>query len=264
MAGRIFLGHIIVSRILKGISFIILSMQNLIFQKQSISITSWIVLKLFILFLFILLSVIPFPGIVLFVKDGITLVILVGILRELGCNFKEIFERYNNHTKQSLMIALKYFGIFILIIGIILGLCSLIYLLITQLAPADFSIKLNNFIEKLINLQNNEKSRILELFLKSKFNFTLCLISLCILGPIGEEIIYRRLLYVTLRKKMSFISSLLISSLVFGIFHFSDIIIAFISGLCLGYMYEKEQDMLANSIWHGFKNFLAISYIIFI
>ncbi len=231
-------------------------------NKTSISISLWIGIKLLILFWVVLFGILFKSGSLLqfLVPSLIQFIIAVYILKKIGCDFLEIYQRYNNKIKHSLIIVFKYFAIFILIILIIGILSELIFLLIDKLFLVDFSAKFENFLKsktyKEIVFQNA--------ILNSKVYFGIYLISICFLGPIAEEIIYRRLLYVSLRKKMSFIYSLFISSTIFGIFHCPDIIVPFMAGLLLGYMYEKEQNMLSNIIFHGLKNFLAIIFMGFI
>lgn len=80
--------------------------------------------------------------------------------------------------------------------------------------------------------------------------------STCILAPLLEELIFRRLFYVSLRARMGFASSLLISSAVFASVHFSPV--TFLYGLYLGYVFEKEQDLSVNIILHSLLNVIVI------
>ncbi|HNT97310.1 MAG TPA: type II CAAX endopeptidase family protein [Elusimicrobiales bacterium] len=85
----------------------------------------------------------------------------------------------------------------------------------------------------------------------------LYLIGVCLIAPIIEEIFYRQLLYVELRKKLGPIPSISFSALFFGLFH-SNIIVAALDGAYLSYVYEKEKNLIVNIILHALLNILSI------
>ena len=80
----------------------------------------------------------------------------------------------------------------------------------------------------------------------------LAFISSGIIGPLYEEILFRYILYYRLRLKYSFGKSVFISSFIFGLFHFHFItsIYAFIFGICLSVIYEREKNILAPFLVH--------------
>lgn len=72
--------------------------------------------------------------------------------------------------------------------------------------------------------------------------YTIMIISVFILAPIGEELLYRRIMICELRRNFTTCISIVISSLIFGIMHIiaGGIILAtgaFVMGLILGYIY---------------------------
>lgn len=83
------------------------------------------------------------------------------------------------------------------------------------------------------------------------------IISSCLLAPVIEEIFYRRLLYTELRKRYALSASIIFSSIFFALFH-SNILISFIAGAYLAYVYEKEKDLLTNTLLHAQINIFSI------
>lgn len=82
-------------------------------------------------------------------------------------------------------------------------------------------------------------------------------ISSCLLAPIIEELFYRRLLFTELRKRYALAVSIILSSIFFALFH-SNILISFIAGAYLAYVYEKENDLFANTLLHAQMNIFSI------
>jgi len=106
------------------------------------------------------------------------------------------------------------------------------------------------------SLRQPELTYLYNLFSGSPFKYIFYLFVVCILNPIGEEILFRRFLYVSLRHKMAVLPSLLISSLLFGIEHLgAGFGIAFLVGVFLAWIYEKHQRLPVNIIVHGLVNF---------
>jgi membrane protease YdiL (CAAX protease family) len=87
-------------------------------------------------------------------------------------------------------------------------------------------------------------------------------INFCLLSPIKEEIIIRKLLYVSLRKKTTFLVSSFLSSLIFGLMH-GNPIGAFIYSIIASYIYEKYGNLKVNILMHAIINFLII-FVVFI
>lgn len=83
----------------------------------------------------------------------------------------------------------------------------------------------------------------------------------CILVPVIEEVFYRRLLFVELRKQFGFLVSMSITALVFGVFH-ANILIAVVDGAYLSYVYEKERSLPVNAILHALLNALSVLLIL--
>ena len=95
---------------------------------------------------------------------------------------------------------------------------------------------------------------------KAGGNLITTLILVGIVGPIAEEIFFRGFVLPGLMKKFGVTRSLLLSSLLFGIFHFDAgaIVPTFILGLALGWVYLKTGALWPAIFAHGLHNSLAI------
>ena len=86
----------------------------------------------------------------------------------------------------------------------------------------------------------------------------LCFISIVILAPVLEEITFRKVLFIRLSRKLGFVISAVISSLIFGIGHGSLGIlgaIAFGIGCCI--LYRKYNNIAASITVHMVNNLIA-------
>ncbi len=86
--------------------------------------------------------------------------------------------------------------------------------------------------------------------------FLIDFIVIAILVPIGEELFFRGLLYKGLRQKTTIGWAILISSIFFGVAHFSLLqgITAFISGFVMAYFYEKSESFYIPLLMHVINN----------
>tara|TARA_B100002003_G_scaffold109494_1_gene101369 strand:+ start:2757 stop:3665 length:909 start_codon:yes stop_codon:yes gene_type:complete len=86
------------------------------------------------------------------------------------------------------------------------------------------------------------------------------LILVGIIGPIAEEIFFRGFVLPGLVKQFGIVRSLLLSSFLFGIFHFDPgaVVPTFTLGLALGWVYLKTGSIWPSVFAHGLHNSLAI------
>ena len=84
----------------------------------------------------------------------------------------------------------------------------------------------------------------------------------CLLGPLAEEVVFRGMIYGRLRRAFSLVPSMLISALLFGIYHGNWVqgIYASVFGMILAYVYEKTQTIWGSFLLHAVFN--LSSYII--
>lgn len=87
-------------------------------------------------------------------------------------------------------------------------------------------------------------------------NILISLITIGIIGPIIEELMFRGIMYRDCKKKYSNMTSILITTFVFTLLHFSFIqmIYAFALGFLLIYVYEKYHSLKAPIILHITSN----------
>lgn len=91
-----------------------------------------------------------------------------------------------------------------------------------------------------------EKGPVIE---KISLNYVVFFLAVFI-GPIIEEIIFRRFLFYSLREKNSFLYAMLLSNTLFTFLHFRNYIYIFCIGLFLTYIFEKEKNISLNIIIH--------------
>lgn len=228
--------------------------------KQSISLSLWGIS----IFLIVFLSI--FAG--LFFEDGsvywylfknfLTLIFLLFFFRKINYDSHKIIIsfRYNLlNIKKHFFVSMKYIFLFFVIIFFfsfsfemtskLLGTEKMIMGIISSIPDSEFQL----------NLKYK--------FLNEKFDFYIYVFSLCVFTPFVEEILYRRFLYVSLRKKFSFKLSMLFCSLIFSFFHFPEIIISFLGSCFLCYVYEREANISVPVIIHSIKNLFAILFMVF-
>ncbi|UYX51743.1 CPBP family intramembrane metalloprotease [Bacillus thuringiensis] len=88
-------------------------------------------------------------------------------------------------------------------------------------------------------------------------------LSVAIITPIKEEILYRGILYRFFEKKYSFLVGIIISSFIFGILHGGFPITAMIMGIVFAMLYKKTQSIVPSIILHIVWNLLvSISMIV--
>jgi membrane protease YdiL (CAAX protease family) len=95
--------------------------------------------------------------------------------------------------------------------------------------------------------------------------YIMAFIALVILPPIAEELLFRGYLFGTLRKKISFIPSMILTSIIFAVVHlkFNVGVDVFCLSLVLCYLREKTGAIWAGVILHMLKNSIAF-YLLFV
>lgn len=88
----------------------------------------------------------------------------------------------------------------------------------------------------------------------------LLIIVISIIGPILEEIIFRKIIFGTLAPNLGFFLAAVISSLIFGALHldFSHILIYTTMGLVFAYLYVKTKRILVPIFAHVMMNTLVV------
>lgn len=167
----------------------------------------------------------------------------------LGIPLKALFTNYwqnkRNHFKTALKYLFIYIGFFILIVGAAGGILTLFDSFLKTGRP-----------EIISNLGMSEDLARFRQAYASFPKLSVFFLGSCFFAPIIEELFYRRLLFTELRQIFTFPIALLVSSLVFGLFH-GNFLLAFISGAYFACVYEKEKNLSINIILHAFLNFFT-------
>ena len=130
---------------------------------------------------------------------------------------------------------------------------EIISLVATQLL---LSLGLSNLSTGIIAII--DKDKVLNMIPTNNVELILCFISIVILAPVLEEITFRKVLFIRLSRKLGFVISAVISSLIFGIGHGSLGIlgaIAFGIGCCI--LYRKYNNIAASITVHMVNNLIA-------
>ncbi|MBU5469043.1 CPBP family intramembrane metalloprotease [Falcatimonas sp. MSJ-15] len=85
-------------------------------------------------------------------------------------------------------------------------------------------------------------------------------IAMVIIAPLLEEILFRGIIFARLREYMSVKVAIVISALIFGIIHGNVVqgMYAFIIGICLAYIYERYNTLLAAVLFHMSANLMSV------
>lgn len=91
-------------------------------------------------------------------------------------------------------------------------------------------------------------------------------VSLCVIAPVFEEIIYRGIILEQLSKRYSMGTSIIVSGLIFGLIHLNphQSVNTFFIGIILGFIYLKTNSLLLCIFWHFANNFLVFISLIYV
>jgi len=129
----------------------------------------------------------------------------------------------------------------------IMGFTTIIYVLILEsLFPKLFDSFINapNILE---NLSFNE----------NPVAYILLFISIVLLAPVVEEIVFRGILFNLLNKKRGLIFSMIVSSLFFGVLHAETMVPTTVIGFVLCFIYQKTGSLKLSMAGHMFNNLVA-------
>ncbi|MBF8417290.1 CPBP family intramembrane metalloprotease [Heyndrickxia coagulans] len=90
--------------------------------------------------------------------------------------------------------------------------------------------------------------------------FPLVILISSIAGPILEEIVFRKIIFGTLRRRFSFLLSGIVSSVIFGLAHTepSHLFLYSLLGLTLAYLYEKTNRITVSMFAHVSMNTIVV------
>lgn len=135
----------------------------------------------------------------------------------------------------------------LIMLGFSLILSLIFTLIVTKLFP-DFARKA---FDQNINFEysNNIGMGILERFL--------IFLSIVVIAPLVEEIIFRGVFFNLLNDKMNVIYAIVFSSAFFGLLHGGVVIQTALAGMCLAYIYHRSGSLKLAMLIHGINNFIA-------
>ena len=108
-----------------------------------------------------------------------------------------------------------------------------------------------------------QKKQLGSLGLQNSIQSIIYVLSVAIITPVKEEILFRGILYRFLEKKYNFLVSIIISSFIFGILHGGLLITATIMGMVFAMLYKKTQSIIPSIMLHIVWNLLvSISMIV--
>lgn len=108
-----------------------------------------------------------------------------------------------------------------------------------------------------------QKEQLGSLGIQNSIQSIIYVLSVAIITPVKEEILFRGILYRFLEKKYNFLVSIIISSFIFGILHGGLLITATIMGMVFAMLYKKTQSIIPSIILHIVWNLLvSISMIV--
>lgn len=134
-----------------------------------------------------------------------------------------------------------------------------LFLLLTATIIVVFQTMINPFLSSLIST----------FLFKTKAevpNFsTMYVLSLLLLAPFFEELLFRKVIFTGLLSKYNVNVSILVSSVFFALIHFmpSQIIGAFFLGIVLGLLYYLTADILYPIVYHAMANAVGLFMVVF-
>jgi len=128
-----------------------------------------------------------------------------------------------------------------------MGFTTIIYVLILEsLFPKLFDSFINapNILENLS-------------FSENPVAYILLFISVVLLAPVVEEIVFRGILFNLLNRKRGLIFSMVVSSLFFGVLHAETMVPTTVIGFVLCFIYQKTGSLKLSMAGHMFNNLVA-------
>lgn len=195
------------------------------------------------------------------IQGSIFLISAFLALSIIGISCKSFFAEATRNINADIKTAVKYFSAYAVVAAAIILLISLAGVVLMKSG----SITLDSLSSSTPNPARLAERAYLLSLINYPLKLFIYLFAISIIIPIEEEIFFRRLLFTSLRRKISFAYSLLISSAIFGIVHpgngFGS---ALINGLFLGWVFERTQNIYVNILIHGLINISVTAVMLFI
>jgi len=153
------------------------------------------------------------------------------------------FNEQKLSIKRLISLILKYYMQYL---GIILLLSICVFCILSLIKLFD-----HNFFNQMYSEIVNSNSK--PFFEHLKYH-RIRILNLLLLIPLYEEVFFRRFIFWSMRKNFKFVTSMIISSIIFTVFHIDKLILVFMASIFLCYIFEKEKNLLINVIIHSLIN----------
>lgn len=182
------------------------------------------------------------------IQGAIYTLLCLKLLKEQGADFTAVWKDWNLNAGRDALTALKYYAGYMLLIGCMFGI-------------AMFAFHGSGGHNGAVDLGAREGiyTAAREIMDTSRLRFILLLFNFCVLTPVGEELFFRRIVYMVLRERLGFLRALFASSVIFSVTHGAAALTVFPVSLLLGYAYEKKRRLPVNIMLHGMINIFALA-----
>lgn len=184
-----------------------------------------------------------------FSQGAAYMAVCYALLRSWGVEPGPALRDWREHLAGDALEALKYFGVYALLIGCMAGAA----MLLLRYDHAGVTAAM-----KRVAPDNGQYTEAAGVMASSVPRFSVLSAAIFLLGPVGEELFFRRILYVSLRKRMRFAAALLVSSSLFAAVHLTAALFVFPVGLLLGWVYEKRRRLPVNIMLHAMINVFVL------
>lgn len=173
------------------------------------------------------------------------------VLDGLGVSFRGALADWRASFRPDLLKALRYFG----------GYAALLTCMGLALA-AVYYFWGESFVRlmKPIADSGGEQGLAVRTAAGSPARYLLTLFSCCVLAPLAEETLFRRIIFTTIRARKGFWASACWSALLFSLFHGVTAPVIFPVGVYLCWAYERERRLPVNIMLHALMNLSVVLY----
>ena len=223
-------------------------------------------------------------GFVILFGASIVLAVLASIYFSWqGVPAVEIQDRYMEWATNgngSLLLMVLAYSVFVLVFGLLYyfliyrkmysvkeGLCpgNIGIIIAMALAGQGVSMVIMNIINIISPATIKKYGEMVSGIELGKNNPFLIIFTVSIMAPLAEELLFRGMIYSTMRKAFGFWFTLVFSAIVFGAYHMNLVQFIYVIpiGIALGVIYEKTQTIWASMLFHlAFNSFSYVTDII--
>lgn len=168
-------------------------------------------------------------------------------LETVGVDWRAALADWNAKARSDAFKSLKYLGGYLLVVGAMVALAMALF----------YGFGLD---ESVLDAAPDRLEAGVAEALFSPLRFTLMLLVMCVLAPIEEELLFRRVMFTTFRRKHGFWASAMASGLLFALFHGRNALFVFPVGVYLCWVYERERRLPVNIMLHGLVNLAVTAF----